>query len=47
MEKERKEETKRPEDGKEEPKQLWVKPEVRKYPLIQQTTGYVIYYYVT
>lgn len=26
-------------------KKPYVKPEVKKYPVIQQTTGYVIYYY--
>ena len=28
-------------------KRAYRKPEVKKYPLVQQTTGYIIYYYVT
>lgn len=26
-------------------KETYTKPTIKKYPLIQQTTGYVIYYY--
>lgn len=28
-------------------KEVYTKPEIKKYPVIQQTTGYIIYYYIT
>lgn len=35
------------EEDKELAKKPYTKPEIKKYPVIQQTTGYVIYYYVS
>jgi hypothetical protein len=32
---------------KEKKKLTYTKPKIKKYPLIQQTTGYVIYYYAS